>query len=256
VKRSSIPLASSPPLLNPDNKLMVVWSPKSACTTVFTWFINVIGRLDELSRYSSPHRYRIEVYQKSELRLRGLKHPIKHYRMVRVIRDPYTRTASIYRHALRTKLLENYPRTVPAGLDPAAGFSFLRFLDCVGMLNLSEANPHLQAQFSPVEMVHEPEIIINISKQDLFTELNKVEESFELPRTNFKELTWLHELEVRRKMKPRSFDGQSADEFPFDRKAASGLKPWPSYEQLLTPRARVRIERLYVSDFDAYADYL
>ena len=144
----------------------------------------------------------------------------------------------------------------PAALDPKAGFSFLQFLDYLASLDLDTANPHLQAQRHVVETLRRPDFVINISKQDLFEELNRVEDAFGLHRTDFHDLRWLHEREAGRKAQPGAFAREAADEFPFDKNAAFGLKPWPDYEQLLTPRARARIEALYARDFEAYAPYL
>jgi hypothetical protein len=248
--------ARSRPLLNPDNGMMVLWSPKSACTTVFVWFAGTIGRLDEVRAFGSAHRYRMQVYRKSDLYQRGLERPPGDYRIVRVIRDPYQRAASIYRHALKTPFFMNKQlKAVPAALDRSAGFSFLQFLDYLEGLDLETANTHLRVQRHLVESEHRPEFIINISRQDLFTELNKVEEAFGLPRTDFHEMEWLHERESGRKAKPGAFEGGAADDFPFDKDAASGLKPWPDYGALLTPRARARIEKIYAGDFEAYAAY-
>lgn len=242
-------------LLDPDKRMMVVWSPKSACTTVFVWFANVIGKVHELKGHKWPHEYRREVYYKSDLHLRGLEHPLRDYRMVRIIRDPYSRAASIYRHALKTRLDEEGLKAASPPLDRRTGFSFLQFLDYVESLKLDSANVHIRPQFHPVEAELRPEFVINISRQDLFAELHGVEEAFGLPRTDFRSLEWLHR-EADRKAKPGAFDGEEADAVPFDTSAARGLKPWPTYEQLLTPRARARIEKLYARDFEAYAAHL
>ena len=246
----------SRPLLNPDNGMMVLWSPKSACTTVFVWFAGTIGKLDEVHAYGNAHRYRMQVYRKSDLYQRGLERSPADYRIVRVIRDPYQRAASIFRHALRTAFMNKQLKASPAALDRSTGFSFLQFLDYLGSLDLETANTHLRAQRHLVESEHWPEFIINISRQDLFTELNHVEEAFGLARTDFHEMAWLHERESERKARPGAFEGKTADDFPFDKDAASGLKPWPDYNELLTPRARARIEKIYARDFEAYAAHL
>jgi hypothetical protein len=248
--------AGPQPLLNPDNGMMVVWSPKSACTTVFVWFAGTIGRLDEARASADVHRYRTDVYYSSDLYRRGLDHRLGDYRIVRVIRDPYARAASIYRHALRTRLVDRRFKAASAMLDRRKGFSFLQFLDYVGTLRPRAAGAHLRPQFHPIETALRPEIVINISRQDLFAELNGVEDAFGLPRTDFRDLEWLLRREARRKAKEGAFKGEAADDVLFDADAARGLKPWPDYGQLLTPRARARIETLYARDFEAYAAHL
>ena len=50
--------------------------------------------------------------------------------------------------------------------------------------------------------------------------------------------------------------GDRLDETVFNRHQVRDLEQFPSYQQLLTPEARQKIERIYRVDFDAYRDYL
>src|SRR5262245_41835151 len=56
------------PLILPQRRMIVVFSPKSACTTVVIWFLHQIGHSKAARDYASwPHRYRTEVYYKTRL---------------------------------------------------------------------------------------------------------------------------------------------------------------------------------------------
>ncbi|HLF24497.1 MAG TPA: sulfotransferase family 2 domain-containing protein, partial [Burkholderiales bacterium] len=92
------------PLVDPDARLIVLFSPKAACTNVTVWFLNQIGHIKAARDFSNwPHKYRLKVYYDSALyrKARGLN--LKKFKVIRVIRDPYDRTTSGFRHAVKTK---------------------------------------------------------------------------------------------------------------------------------------------------------
>ena len=137
-----------------------------------------------------------------------------------------------------------------------AGISFQTFLDMVATLDLKRSNPHFRQQNHPFEKVRAVDRVINISKQDLFTELNAFEAEIGIPKTNFDDLNWLHSLESKRKAKQEPMAGEALDAVAFSRHQLNKLGQFPSYNQLLTPAAREKIEVIYKSDFDAYRDFL
>lgn len=98
--------------------------------------------------------------------------------------------------------------------------------------------------------------IINISKQDLIVELNAVKRQCELPETNSKELRWLHDMERQRRAKEELNAGAALDAPVFIDKQVTKLRQFPSYGQVLTPRAHAKIKVIYKVEFDAYADCL
>src|SRR5262249_14181942 len=57
-----------PPLIDPANKLVVIFSAKSACTNVLVWFFHHLGHAKAVRDYHpSPHQYRTQVYYRSKL---------------------------------------------------------------------------------------------------------------------------------------------------------------------------------------------
>ena len=137
-----------------------------------------------------------------------------------------------------------------------SGISFQTFLDMVATLNLNRSNPHFRHQNHPYEKVRTVDRVINISKQDLFTELNAFEAEIGIAKTDFGDLDWLHSLESKRKAKQEPMEGEALDTVAFTRHQVNKLGLFPSYNQLLTPEARQKIEVIYKSDFDAYRDFL
>ncbi len=253
------PLTSGPmPLLSKDKKLVVLWSPKSACTTTYVWFAKLCGFSDEVKTYASwPHKHRQEVYNKSEMYVESANSGMADARVLRIIRDPYSRAVSIYRHALQTHFANEDMEKFSGGrISAETGYSFQTFLDLLEQLDMQRVDMHFRPQVHPYERVRKPDVVINISKTDLFTNLNAFEESSGYPKTRFEELNWLHNLESKRKAKQEPMEGDALDRTSFSRHQVSKLGQFPSYAQLLTPEAKKRIEAIYKVDFDAYKDFL
>lgn len=246
------------PLLNKDKRLIVLWSPKSACTTTYVWFSHLSGFSNEVRHYAAwPHRHRIEQFQRSPFFAESAKSDLSEMRVLRIIRDPYSRAVSIYRHALQTHFADAPMRVYSNGkIDADDGYSFQTFLDFVAQLDMTRVDIHFRPQLHPYEAHRVPDKIINISKQDLIAELGSFEESNGLARTDFEELSWLHDLESKRRAKQDPITGDDIDKVPFTRHQVHKLGHFPSYSQLLTPKAKTKIESIYAADFDAYADYL
>ncbi len=254
----TLALKRSRVLINCDKRLMVIWSAKSACTTVYAWFAQVSGFADELPAiHASPQKHRTTIYYFSELYRRSLAAPLGEYRTLRVIRDPYARTVSLYRYALLHAYADPYLAEFSAGkLSRTTGFSFQQFLDLLSSIDLSAANVHFRPQFNPIERIHKPDVTINVSKSDLLQQLNAVAHEWSLPDTDFDSLDWLVKFEHSRRAKEMPIEGSSLDHKVFNRDAARGKLPFPGYDQLLTPNARARIESLYGVDFQAYRSNL
>ena len=258
-RQNLTPITSAPmPLINIDKNMAVLWSPKSACTTVYVWFSHVSGFAEDVRDYSSwPHRHRQEQYVKSDLYDDSAANGMESAKLLRIIRDPYSRAVSIYRHALQTFFADQDMEVYSNGkLSAVEGYSFQNFLDMVARLDMRRSDMHFRPQVHIYETQRKPDRLINISKQDLFTELNAFEAEAGIPKTNFEVLDWLHELEGKRKAKQEPMEGSRLDTTAFSRQQVKKLGQFPNYGQLLTPEARQKIELIYKSDFDAYREFL
>ncbi len=258
-RRNASPLTTAPlPLLNVNKNLAVLWSPKSACTTVYVWFSHISGFSRDVREYASwPHRHRMEQFSKSDIYAESAANGMAGATLLRIIRDPYSRAVSIYRHALKTQFADKDMELYSNGMISAEkGYSFQTFLDMAATLDMRQVDIHFRPQFHLYETQRKPDRVINISKQDLFTELNAFEAEVGITATNFADLDWLHVLESKRKAKQEPMKGDTLDTTAFSRHQVNKLGLFPNYGQLLTPEARQKIELIYKSDFDAYRDYL
>src|SRR5579871_1911293 len=242
-----------PPLVDQERRLIVVWSPKSACTAVYVWFASVCDFLDEVEEYGSPHRHRMEVFRRSQRYFDSRDCYSSGFIVIRIIRDPYIRTASIFREAFAGDYADR--DAARFGLDFGRGISFEQFLSLVESLDMTVADTHFRPQFHPFEHEREPDVTINVSRQELFSELNHLEQRMRWPRTNFASLGWFHAFEKSRHPVP---DQAVADAYNavIARGSPPENTPFPKYESLLVPEARKRIETIYRADFEAYGEYL
>lgn len=242
------------PLIDPHNKLIVLFSAKSACSSVAIWFFSIIGHLKAARDYDEwPHNYRMDVYNVSALRRRALADDLASYRVVRIVRDPYDRVTSSFRHAMNTGYADAAIAAKIPEFDPKARrMSFSRFLDFVETEDLATCNMHHGLQTHPIEAVMPPAHVINITREHLFTRLNEVEEALGMPRTDFPGIAWIHDLSERREVPKAVFDGDVAMLPLTHAQATSG--PWPEAHLLLTPAVRERIARLYATDVARYGN--
>jgi hypothetical protein len=253
------PLLALPvPLLHPDKSLLVLWSAKSACSLTFVWYLKTVGLLDDYRASGfAPHEYRGKHYLKSDVFARGRRKLLDDYYVVHVIRDPYLRAVSCYRHVLAHGFAEKRFKTFEDGtLDRRRGFSFSRYLDFLETLDLARTNLHHRQQLHRLERIKPPDRVINISNGNFLQELNLLEGEHSLPPTNFADLGWLLTQEERRKAKTTAFVGDGVADQPLDAAAAAGYAPWPNYEQFLAKPMRHRIEQLYAADFKAFGRYI
>jgi hypothetical protein len=245
----------SRPLIDKDRQFVLGWSPKSACTTLYIWFASIGGFLDEvLAHHWFPHKHRNEVLLRSAGYREALRAYTPDFRFIKVIRDPYMRAASIFRHAVGFRFADAdlHARFGP-GVDSQCGVSFQQFLDLLAGLDMTTANPHYRPQLHPFEQHRRADKIINISRSDLLAEFAVLEKTYGWPPTDFANSEWFRKIENTRGETP----GQEGE--PLDRAMlshGSHRRAFPGYAQLLTPEARRKIERIYARDFEAYAPYL
>jgi hypothetical protein len=244
------------PLLNPRWKFAVLWSRKSACTATLIWFINTLGRSAE-ARASGlrPHNWRVQVHQRSQ-EWRDSMQAFRRggWKVLRVIRDPYARAISIYRHVLRDRLEADRIASF-LGRDLRQGYSFTEFLSFLDSRDLQSLNPHVWTQKTALEEEVHPDRVVNISKADLFAELNTFERYLGIPVTDFETLTWLKEFETPRQVTRIAFDGDVSG-VPLTRIFAEDQREWPANEAFLNDETRRMIEKIYEVDFLAYRDFL
>ncbi|MEA2986406.1 MAG: hypothetical protein QOD94_2660 [Alphaproteobacteria bacterium] len=241
------------PLIYPRKRMIVVFSPKSACTSVVIWFFHQLGHTAAARDYSSwPHRYRTEVYYKSTLYRHAYERDLSKFSLVRIVRDPFERAVSSFRHVQKGGLADKeITRALGRNDMSTAGLSFSEFLDFLERCDLNTCDPHFRVQRHPLEDRLPTRHLINASTEDLFSRLNEVEADFNLPITEFGKLEWLQKINSKHRHVEAPAAPADAYNHRFNREAARNGS-WPPYSAFLTADARERLARLYARDIEAY----
>lgn len=245
------------PLILPRARLVIAWSPKSACTHVVAWFFRHEGLLDAANAHSHwPHDYRTAVYNPSEARREAARAVWRSrgegYTLLRVTRDPTPRLVSIFRHALRHPMLRE-PVLRAAGRDPASGGFSLRDLDrYLGTRDLGArggADPHFRVQSHPCWTMRWDRVItINIDTHPLDPGLQAVERELGLGEAESGGSEALGRLaRPRRYASDGPYEGTGPIEaHRFDPKR---LQPFPKEALLASPLLGSMARRHYAADW-------
>jgi hypothetical protein len=139
----SAPGRSDLPLIDDAHRLVLLISPKAACTAAVKWFFRGAGVLDEALRMSPwVHDFRIRSFDHrsgARQRLHGVLFDPR-YRKVKVVRDPYDRAVSSFLHAARWA--DHFLPAAPPG------FCFEDFLHAVQATPRAARDPHVAEQRS------------------------------------------------------------------------------------------------------------
>ncbi|HEV8690168.1 MAG TPA: hypothetical protein VGQ91_07730 [Ideonella sp.] len=238
------------PLIHPERRFVVVFSAKSACSSVVIWFLHTLGLAAQARAYNEwPHLYRIDkLYQRPDYLDARDRFGPGDVTVLRIARDPIERAASSFRHALGTGYArEAIGRALGVDTD-LAGLSFERYIDFLETEDLDRCDPHHRRQKHPLEAVRRPDVVINTSRQDLFDALRAFERDLGMPPTDFAQLPWIHELQASRM--PRSVPAPGDPYRLVLTREQAQKGPWPL--GLITPQARSRLERLYQEDIQLY----
>lgn len=240
-------------LIYPPGGIGLIWSPKSACTTAILWYLAHIGHLKDAIAFNSwPHEYRMRVLPVlDEYRRWSTECNRSHLRWVRVIRCPYRRAVSSYRHVLRYGF-EN------AGLDkflglPVAerGFSFAEFLGYLRNLDIESCDPHLKQQYHGFESGMSAARVVNADSGPLLMALYDFADPGEAARP-------LLEAEIDRLARThharRVVRHQDCSCEVFD--ALGAIGDWPDYSAFLNRQTRSNIEAIYRTDFEKFGPFL
>ena len=242
------------PLLFPPLGIGLIWSAKSACTSSVLWYFAVAGLLKEALLYDPwPHKYRQKVLPDSpRYRAWLMNADPRKLAWVRVIRDPYKRAVSSFRHVLRNANNEGSLLRQELGLDAGQeDLSFDSFLSKLEAVDITACDIHLRQQHHPLERSIRPTRIINADKEPLLNALL----DFATPTQDVR----LHlDAEISRissfhHAHRTLYDGDVA-KTPFKMPFIS--QDWPEYRNFLNASTCRKIERLYRADFAAYSDFL
>jgi len=247
------------PLIHPPAGFGVLWSAKSGSKAITYWFLAQQGLLDKADAYANkPHLFRSEVVRKMEHHNQWLAScdPLS-LNWLRIVRNPYFRAVSSYRHALGHGYEdERIEKVIHLSIEER-GLSFSEFLDYLLRIDITACNKHHAQQWHPIEEHVALRRVINLDSESLAEGLQAFEGEVGLeplaPHLLARMLKeWDHDSK-RYQNRLETGSGVHA-ETRFTREEARGT--WPSYEAFLSNDARHKIERIYTKDFAAYREFL
>lgn len=243
------------PLLLGDGRIGIIWSAKSACTTVLLWYLWHRDLLQAARAYDIwPHRFRNEVLYSDEI-YRGWADQADGdgWTWLRVIRDPYKRAVSSYRHALRHGYEDgNMSRRLQQPRD--AGYSFDSFLDHLLTIDVATCNLHHRQQLHPAERLIAPSRVVNADKVDLMQSLMEIGAALAPPREPVEALhAAVAGIGGWHNTRPSPVD-RDVSAVALTRSDAAG--EWPDYACFLNNSTRAKIARIYALDLSRYAAFL
>jgi hypothetical protein len=241
-----------------DARIVVGWSPKSACSHVALWTFLHEGLFEAATAYDVwPHEYRMRVYYKSR-EFRRAAHGVaaaggRGHTLLRITRDPRKRLVSMFRHAVRFPFLAE-PFRRELGLDTLTrGVSLRDFGELLRRLPLvppTATDPHVCAQYHPVwDWDWDRVVTLNIDRFGMNEGLHAVEDAFGLARTDFAGLPAFDNLRKLHYSVPARLetDGPIEDH----RFEAGKVKRFPSNQLLRSPLVASLAEELYAVDMRA-----
>lgn len=231
------------PLIHADEKLVVFWSGKSACTSVLRWTFHRMNLLTAADYFGWIHQFRTKVYYESRRYKRVVeRYDQDKYRHIRVVRDPFARTVSAYLHSLE----QGYERERIANyLMIDRPYSFAEFVGYLRTVDLDAHNIHFSRQSTAAERAGDLVLDHVVRIEDgLFDRLQDVECALGLDVTDFDS--------VRIQSKHQN-DYTAAATFVGDTKHAPGSRVnAPAYQWFYNDELVALVARLYASDFERY----
>jgi hypothetical protein len=231
----------------------LIFSAKSACTTAVLWFFAITDMLVEAIAYDPwPHKFRIEKLQRSDAYKEWVTRNLAALSWIRVIRDPYRRAVSSYRHVLRHDFEDERIFNALGVSIADRGLSFVEFLEYLAGINVAACNPHLMQQWHPIEG-HVTVAVVNADRNNLLRSLNAFvqpsEASLRMLEGEIARIGLQHNA-------VRSGPSGDCSKTAFSCRKAGANDRWPDYGDFLSPRTRAAIENIYAKDFEVYAKFL
>jgi hypothetical protein len=237
-----------------QHKIALLWSAKSACTTIVKWIFLHNGMLEEALAYDDwIHEYKDNVYQNSDYYRKGLKIFAKGgYTVVKVVRNPFDRAVSSYIAALGTgtedgKLSSLLDRKIDSKRNSKEfSYSFREF-----SWHLQEEVDNLMCCVHNLRQRHQIEknsklhIDYLIRLEDgLFDGLNRIEQNLNLHRTDFNNQSLFCSEHHTKRI--------STDRFNGDERFVRAKSDFPIYQEFYDGEIQNTIVGTYEEDFIRY----
>jgi hypothetical protein len=235
-------LAANEQLLILQNKrLAFMYTPKCASMKIVYWWLEKMGLLPFILRFSPHSHSGLELYgQSQEYIARALAFDPARYRVYKFVRNPLLRAVSSFRHFLASPFSYGVSRE-----SGKRSISFVEFLDYLHATDYIGREPHFRPQRSAGEKAGNLSPAILKLEDGLTAHFAELERVYRLPPAMFEKIPEVRRVLQHHTRQPRAqIQAGPTDKIPFNR--------IPHATGLLTPKTVAMICQLYRDDFDAY----
>lgn len=236
---------------------ILLWSPKSGCTTLVKWFFYQTGLTDTAMAYDAwPHRYRDDVLQGApDYREATADLLLKRDRpVIKLVRDPWQRAVSSYLQLClslrpgRDTWASKHVRQLKHRIGVVGSYDTISFREFARAMaqdvtHRRQLNPHLAGQYAEGEDRFD---VRPIKLENFESEIRKVEAEFGLARAPIDDLTKSgHHRGVKRRKLPGAADIQAG-------LRTFGRQDAPAYESFYDAETGALIATAFARDFAQY----
>ena len=238
------------PLVDFERKIGLIWSAKSACSLSVLWFFAVTGRLREALEHNKwPHAYRGEVFNHLQFTLARDNHLTSaETRWVRVMRDPFKRAVSSYRHFLLHDIERDQGGAFLGAPVNERGLSFNEFLTYLETRDIKLCDIHLRQQWTSVEKSCLQPTIINADTSDLEQKLSSI---FKIDQENTRLFTesrdWIFPLHNAKIEKMPHINSSNI------MKREQVFEKWPGVSAFDNIKTRKMVHKIYAEDYRRFS---
>ena len=240
------------PLVNFEMKIGLIWPAKSACTFSILWFFAITGQLHKVWTYDKwPHSYRGEVFNKNILFTawwKQLKSSETHW--IRVMRDPFKRAVSSYRHFLLHDLERERVSKFLGSPVNERGLSFQEFLGYLETRDIKECDIHFRQQWEDGEEFCLNPTIINADRSDIeriLFKIQKIDDKYIKLFLEIKEFLSHHNAVIEK------IPGINSSIII---KRTDITEKWPGFSAFDDAKTRKLVEKIYCEDYERFSAFI
>ena len=237
--------ANSHPLIFPEKKLCLFFTPKAGCTFATKWFFYQQGILDNALAYNPfVHDYRRDVYIKNKSYKNERKHIFSDdYTRIKLVRSPFQRAVSSYINAILSEYItKEISSFLERSLSRESRFSFEEFISFLEKIGVQNCNPHSRVQVLVEEQKNNLSFAHIVKLENSFTEFRHLEKILRLKTSDLATLSDSFHHNI--KIPSTSFNG--------DKVLGQINTGYYEYKSFYNDSLRERVAILYSSDFLQY----
>lgn len=241
------------PLVDFDRKIGLIWTARSACSLSVLWYYAITGQIEDAVNFNPwPHKFRqkklnqiiIEKAKSSPLKTQDIT-------WVRVMRDPFKRAISSYRHFVKHLIEEEKVDALFGIKTRELGLSFEEFLQYLSTTQIQMCDLHFRQQWCDAEEFCQKVKIINADRSDLKKSLlgQMVPDQKNLNIFEEREI-YINKIHVSKISNIQNLNSKTKIT---KQQIADG---WPEEKAFDNKYTRALVRKIYAEDYSRFKEYI